>query len=117
MNRFIRIASTVPDAEGIRTLLAALDYMVVPLADSDDPNHDGTAAMILGMDRRGDVTAARAKAIRTAGFRGAILVLGTVWPDLSARQALAEAKAWFLPAMAGPADTVDRVNHLMARGE
>jgi len=115
MNRLIRIASTVPDAEGMRTLLSALEYMVVPLDDKDDPNHDGTAAMILGLDRQAGVTAARAKALRTGGFRGAILVLGTVWPDLAARQALAEAKAWFIPAMTGPADAVDRVNHLMAR--
>ena len=115
MNRLIRIASTVPDAEGIRNLFAALDYMVVPLDDPDNPGTDGTAAMILGVGERGD-TAARAKAMRQGGFQGVILVLGAVWPDLSVRQALAEAKAWFLPAMAGPADVVERVNLLLARG-
>jgi len=114
MNRLIRIASTVPNADGIRVLFSALDYMVVPFNDPDNPGIDGTAAMIL---REGNETAARAKALRQGGFRGAILVLGTAWPDLSVRQALAEAKAWFLPSMAGPADVVERVNLLLARGE
>jgi len=117
MNRLIRIASTAPDAESIRVLFTALDYMVAPFDDTNNANNDGTVAMVLGMDEQGDGAIARVKAIRNSGFRGAILVLGTAWPTLSVRQALAEAKAWFLPAMAGPADAVDRVNYLLARGE
>ena len=112
MAGLIVVASDVPAAEDICLMFQAYGYEAVMRNYMEAILLGNPLAVILALFNRTLMADRRAADLRQAGYQGVILVLGRISPDLAVRQRLAEQKAWFMPALNGPGDTVSRVRQL-----
>lgn len=114
MAGLIVITSDVPGAEDIRDIFQAYGFDAALRGYWEAILLGDPRAVLLAMHNRELPADKRAAGLREAGYKGTLLVLGRIAPDLAVRQRLAEQKAWFMPAISGPGDVVARVRQLLS---
>jgi hypothetical protein len=113
MKKLVVVAAEAPAAEEICELFRAYGFAAEIRGYMEGILAGKPAAIILALFNRALPADRRAAELRQAGYQGVILVLGRISPDLKVRQRLAEQKAWFMPALYGPDDTVMRIRQLL----
>ncbi len=106
------VSSRIPWAEGICGVFRDRGYSAETRNAVEDFLRGDPVAILLSLQSWDEPIHERASRLRQSGYKGAILVLGRISPDLTARQKLAENEAWFLPALSGPEDVAERVRML-----
>ncbi len=112
MARQVVVATDIPWAEDLCRLFRKHGFAAEIRDGWEESPDDATVAIILSMQSWDEPVHVRAKTLRDAGFKGILLVLGRIQPDLNERQRLSENDAWFLPAFSGPEDVAARVRML-----
>lgn len=112
MAGLVVVATDIPWADALCRLFRAHGFAAEIRDGWEDSPDDPTVAIILSLQSWDEPVHVRAKILRDAGFKGVLMVLGRIQPDLGERQRLSESGAWFLPAFSGPEDVVSRVRML-----
>lgn len=113
MNGMIVVAASIPWADKIRDLFQSHGYRSEIRNAPGDCLRGDPSAVLLSLESWDEKAYEMAADLRGAGFKGVLMVLGRIVPDLAARQKLAIGEAWYLPAFSNPEDVVSRVRMLL----
>jgi hypothetical protein len=114
MGGLVVVAAEIPWADTIRVQFESHGYASEIRSMSEDCLRGDPAAVLLSLESWDEKAYETAAGLRGAGFRGVLMVLGRIAPDLTVRQRLAAGEAWYLPAFSSPEDIVSRARMLLS---